>query len=114
MNETLWAIYFPVWFALAIGSLLFFWRRDPAFKNRWYRRVTAFNIVIIGGMIVLMTIPNWPAFTLFLAGVLFIGWASVFQTRVCLSCGKVSQPDNLVTAPSFCRKCGASLDDGAT
>ena len=99
MIETLWAIYVPVWFALAIGSLLFFWRRDPAFKKRWYRRVSAFNLAIIGGTIVLMTIPNWRAFAIFLAGLLFLGWASVFQTRVCLSCGKVSQPDTSSPRP---------------
>ena len=113
MNETLWIIYFPVWFALAIGSLLVFWKRDPAFKKRWYRRVSAFNLAIIGGMLVLMTIPNWLAFAIFLAATLFIGWVSVFQTCVYISCGKVSQPDNLITAPCFCRKCGANLDEGA-
>ena len=116
MNPALVTVYFVVWAACAVGSVAFFWHRDPTFKRRWYRRVSAFNIVVIGGFILVLVAqmsPPWWSFAIFLGMTLFIGWVNVFQTRVCPQCGKISQPDNLITAPSFCRKCGARLDDRA-
>jgi hypothetical protein len=58
----------------------------------------------------LITIPNWTAFAIFTVFVLFLLWVGIFRTRVCLGCGKLSQPDNLITPPSFCSKCGTALD----
>lgn len=110
MNETLFLIYFPIWFALVIGTWLFFRGRDPAFKKRWYRHAYAFNITIIGGMLLLMTIPHWQAFAIFAPAVAFFMWIALFRTRVCLECGKVCQPENLITPQKFCSKCGAALD----
>ncbi|MDH3199458.1 MAG: hypothetical protein OEM15_01060 [Myxococcales bacterium] len=110
MNETLLVLYFPVWIACVIGTWLFFRGRDPAFKKRWYRHAYAFNITVIGGMIVLMTIPHWEAFVIFTAAVLFFMWIALFRTRICPSCGKVCQPEYLITPQKFCSKCGAALD----
>lgn len=109
MNETILAIYLSVWLACAVGSVLFFWGRSPQFKKRWHRRVAAFDVIVIGGMLIAATIPHWRMLFFFAGASLFIGWVAVFQTRVCPSCGKVSQPANLVSAPNFCRKCGMRL-----
>jgi hypothetical protein len=110
MNETLFVIYFPIWIACVIGTWLFFRGRDPAFKKHWYRRVSAFNLTLIGGMIVLMAIPMSLPFAIFGAAFLLLMWIPISRTRVCLGCGKVCQPENLITPQKFCSKCGASLD----
>ncbi|MDH3625704.1 MAG: hypothetical protein OES69_11565 [Myxococcales bacterium] len=110
MNETLFAIYFPIWFALVIGTWLFFRGRDSAFKKRWYRRVSAFNVTVIVGMIVLMAIPMSLPFAILGAAMLPLMWIPIYRTRVCLACGKVCQPENLITPQKFCSKCGAGLD----
>jgi purine-cytosine permease-like protein len=112
MNETLFIAYFVIWFALAVGSFLFFRGKDPEFKKRWHRPVAIIGTSIIGGMMVLMValMGDWRATAIFAAAALFIGWVGAFQTRVCLGCGKVCQPQNLVTPEKFCSKCGTALD----
>ena len=111
VNETLVTIYFVVWFALAIGTFLFFMGREPAFKHRWYRSVSAFNMAVIGGMIVLMVIPFGPvAIAVSTVATLYLLWVTVFQVRVCMGCGKICQPRNLITAEKFCGKCGTALE----
>ena len=111
MNETLFIAYFVIWFALAIGTFLFFRGRDPAFKHRWYRRVSGFNMAVIGGMIVLLAVPFGPiVVAVSLVATLYFLWVTIFQTRVCLGCGKISQPGNLITPQKFCNKCGTALE----
>jgi len=112
MNETLLAIYFPVLLMLAVGTFLFFRRKDPAFKKRWYRHAYALNFTVIGGLIVLMAISigSWPVVAIFSGAALFSIWVGVFRTRVCLGCGKLAQPENLITPQKFCSKCGTGLD----
>jgi amino acid transporter len=113
MNSTLVVVYLVVWAVCAVGSVVVFLRRDPQFTLRWYRRVAGFNFVVIGGFLLVLVAqmsPPWWYLVFFIGVALFIGWVSLFQTRVCPQCGKISQPDNLVTAPTFCRKCGARLD----
>jgi hypothetical protein len=113
VNPKLMMVYFVVWTVCAVGTTVLFWRRDPAFKRRWHRPIAIFNTVVIGGFILVFVAqmaPPWWVFLIFLGTLLFIGWVSVFQTRVCAQCGKICQPDNLVTAPRFCRSCGAKLD----
>ncbi|MBW2162063.1 MAG: hypothetical protein JRH14_19205 [Deltaproteobacteria bacterium] len=109
MNETLFAIYFPIWLALAIGTFLFFRGREPAFKKRWHRPVYGLNVAVIGGMLVAMTIPNWTAFAIFTVAFMYFMWVGIFQTRVCLGCGRICQPTNLITPEKFCSKCGTAL-----
>ena len=112
MNETLIIAYFVIWFALPIGTFLFFRGKDPAFKKRWHRPVALFGTSIIGGMIVLMValMGDWRAAAIVAAAALFIAWVKAFQTRVCLGCGKTCQPRNLITPEKFCSKCGAALE----
>ena len=112
MNETLLLAYFVIWFALVIGSFLFFRGKDPAFKKRWHRPVAIFGTSIIGGMIVLMValMGHREATVIFAAAALFFIWVGAFQTRVCLGCGKASQPRNLITPEKFCSKCGTALE----
>lgn len=110
MNKTLFALYFPIWIACAVAYVLLFWGRSPAFKRRWYRTAGVLFGTIIGGMLALFALPYWPMFVLVLVALIFMIWAGVFQARVCLSCGKVSQPDNLITAPKFCNRCGSRLE----
>jgi|SRR5687768_2572417 len=113
MNEILVVAYFVTFIVCAVGSHVFFWRRDPRFKWRWYRRVTIFNFIVVGGMMLILLAQTSPPFLfsiIFVGALFFIGWVAAFQTRVCTSCGKVSQPQNLVTAPKFCTQCGAKLE----
>jgi hypothetical protein len=111
MNETLVIAYFVIWFALAIGTFLFFMGRDPAFKTRWHRRVAVFNVAVIGGMIILLAVPlGSAAVALSTVATLYFLWVAVFQIRVCLGCGQLCQPRNLITAEKFCGKCGTALE----
>ncbi len=109
MNETLLVLYFPVWIACVIGTWLFFRGRDPAFKKRWYHRASVFNGIVIGGMIVLIAIPNW-SFVILTAAILLLTWVAIFRARVCPECGKVCQSEYLITPQKFCSNCGAGLD----
>lgn len=108
MDETIVATYIPVWLAFALGYPLLFWRRSPEFTKRWYRRFAAFHITVVGGMIAAIAFPHFPAFLLTLT-LLLICYVTVFQTRVGMSCGKVSLPENL-TARAVCKHCGAQLE----
>lgn len=111
MSDTLLAAYFGTWLTLALSSFVFFRGKAPAFKHRWHQPVAAINVAIIGGMIVLMVSlsGSWLATVIFTAGVLFFMWVSVFQTRVCLGCGKFCKPENLITPEKFCSNCGKAL-----
>jgi len=111
MNGTHLIVYFVIWFALAIGTFLFFMGRDPAFKHRWYRRVSVFNMAVIGGMLILLAVPfGLVAVAVCTVATLYFLWLAVFQIRVCLGCGKLCQPRNLITAEKFCGKCGTALE----
>lgn len=110
VKETILAIFFPLWFALAIGALLFYRRQDPAFRKRWHRHVYGANFALVGGAVILMTIPDWAAFLVFTVFVLFLLWVGIFRTRVCLGCGKIAQPDKIIIPARFCSKCGTALD----
>jgi len=111
MNATLLLVYFATSLALAIGTFFFFRGKDPAFKKRWHRPVALFGASIIGGMIVLMValMGHWEATAIFAAAAVYFIWVGAFQTRVCLGCGNVSQPRNLITPEKFCSKCGTAL-----
>ena len=112
MNDTLVIAYFGIWFSFAVGTFLFFRGKDPAFKRRWHRPVAIVVMFVIGGMIVLMAglMGDWRATAVFAVAALFFVWVGAFRTRVCLRCGKVSQPRNLVTPERFCGKCGTALE----
>jgi VIT1/CCC1 family predicted Fe2+/Mn2+ transporter len=112
MNATLLLVYFAIWLALAIGTFLFFRGKDPAFKKRWHRRVAVFNVSIIGGMLLLMValMGHWEATVIFAAAFLYFMWVAVFRTRVCPGCGRLCQPQNLITPEKFCSKCGTALE----
>ncbi len=112
MNATLLLVYFAIWLALAIGTFFLFRGKDPAFKRRWHRPVTLVTASIICGMLVLMValMGHWGATIFFLAVSVFMIWVGAFQTRVCLGCGRASQPRNLFTPEKFCSKCGTALE----
>ena len=112
MNETLFIVYFVIWCVIAVGGFLFFRGKDPAFRKRWHRPVALVSTSIIGGMIVLIAalMGDWRTTVIFAAAALFFVWVSACRTRVCLACGKVSQPRHLVTPEKFCSSCGAELE----
>jgi len=112
MNDTLLSAYFAIWLTLALSSFLLFRGKDPAFKHRWHQPVAAINVAIVGGMIVLMVAltGSWPVTAIFAVAVLFFMWVTVFQTRVCLGCGKFCHPQDLITPEKFCSNCGKALE----
>jgi len=97
--------------AIAIGGWLFLRGKNPAAKRHWYPRLTAINSVIVFSLMSIILVA-WQQPT----GIIFIAvfgslitYLSVTRTRVCEKCGRVSQPQNLISAPEFCPKCGAPL-----
>lgn len=107
----IFAIYFIAWVILVVASTLFSARRGPSFKKRWHARITLFNIVVIGSFMVFI-VSRWGgavASLLVVVAVVAMGYLSVTRVLVCESCGRTNQPQNLITAPEHCLKCGAKL-----
>jgi hypothetical protein len=48
IKETVFVIFFAIWLALAIPTLLFYRRRDLAFRKRWHPYVYALHVVVLG------------------------------------------------------------------
>ena len=97
---------------MLIGSTLFFWRKSPEFKKKWHIPVLMINMLVIGGFLfafAIMLVDNFFQIIPFVLMFLFILYVSIFKIRICDVCGKTNQPENLITAPKFCSKCGEKL-----
>jgi len=112
MDHRLTEIYCIVWGTCAVGSPLLLYGRSAAFRQKWFPRVAMFNVLTIGGLLLVLAVQEGdPRKNLiFFVPVLALIAFSVTRTRVCGACGTISQPPNLWTPPQFCRKCGAKLE----
>lgn len=104
-------LYFAVWLMLAGVSLLFSLSAEPAKKKIWNPWIGLFNLLVIGGFLVVFSIKGGGGyFTIFLLVFLVvIGYLGIFRTRVCERCGKTAQPDFTGKAARYCSRCGAEL-----
>ncbi|MDY6906114.1 MAG: hypothetical protein SWH61_15685 [Thermodesulfobacteriota bacterium] len=105
-------VYFIVFFIMLIGSTLFYRRKSPEFKKKWHVPVTLVNLIVIGGFLfafAIMLVDSLIHIIPFVLMFIFILYISIFKTKVCGACGKTNQPENLITAPEFCSKCGEKL-----
>jgi hypothetical protein len=105
------AVYFAAFGVVSLGSWLFVRRLSPEEKHRWYPKVSLAGIGILAPFF--LAFPFMTGQIAFLAVVIpaiaFIGYVNVAVVRVCKSCGRIAQPQNLVTPERFCAKCGAPL-----
>jgi hypothetical protein len=112
MDHRLTEIYFIVWGVCAVGSPALLYGRSAAFRQKWLPRVAMFNVVAIGGLLLVLALQNGDLRhnVVFIAIPLAVLVLVATRMRVCPGCGAISQPQNLWTVPLFCRKCGAKLD----
>ena len=111
MNTRLSIAYVVVWLVCAAGSAALFWKATPQSPRRWYRTVSVVDIVVVGGMtLILFAAARFdPAgLAVCLAFLGFITWVAVFRTRVCGACGKMSER----TISSSCPSSAASVARG--
>jgi len=110
-DDQLSTIFIIVWVGLVILCTMFFVGRDASFKKRWHVRISLICIAVIGGFMVFIVAKSVGALAVLpvVVGIVAIGYLSVTKVRVCDSCGKTNQPQNLITAPEYCSKCGKKL-----
>jgi hypothetical protein len=110
-DDLLGVIYFAVFGVVALGSWLFMRRLSPEKKHRWYPKVSLAGIGILAPFFLAFPIMTGQIATLavVIPAIAFIAYVNVAVVRVCKSCGRIAQPQNLVTPERFCPKCGAPL-----
>ena len=104
-------VYFGVFFALVVGSWLFWRRLDSKQKKFWHSRLSILSLVILGPFILfpVVTWGDWMFLAMGIAVIALIGFITIVKVRVCDVCGTVTQPDTFFGAAKFCRSCGTKL-----
>lgn len=104
-------VYFAVFAAVALGGWLFTRRLDPKRLKYWQPRLSVLSIIVLGSFLVFPVIQGQVWFFLIFL-IPFFAWSiyySIAKVRVCEGCGAVQQPQDLITTPQFCSKCGTKL-----
>ena len=110
-DEAFAAVYFTVFAAIALGGWLYGSRLDPKALKRWYPRFSLFSIAVLAPFLLAPAFV-WGNYVFGAIGcvvITLIAYIAVAKTRVCESCGTITQPQNLITPPDFCPKCGTQL-----
>lgn len=105
------AIFGVLFLGIALGGWLCGRRLDPRALKRWYPR---FSVLAIGALTPFLVAPvviwgEYMSAAIACVVAATIAYIIVAKTRVCESCGTVTQPQDLVTPASFCPKCGVEL-----
>ena len=105
------AVYFVVFTAIALGGWLYGRRLDPRVLKRWYPRFSLLSIALLGPLLLAPPLVWGQYVFAAIAGVVIVVIAcmAVARTRVCETCGTVTQPQNLITPADSCPNCGAAL-----
>jgi len=100
-------LFFGIWIAFFLGNLAFNAIASPGLKRqaRPYLYVLG-SVVFLAGAFFLGLGLN----PIMIVAVIAILAINVHSTRVCPDCGKTNYSGNLISAPQFCVRCGASLD----
>jgi hypothetical protein len=103
-------VFFVIWAALAVGSLIFFTsNKDVALKKRVFPRLVIGSCAVFGLVIFIMA--PWPAALLFAPFLALIAWLNIRMTRFCDACGKMLINHQWWSTVKFCPFCGAKLPE---
>ncbi len=104
-------VFFVIWIAFGIaGSLLFAYKKDAAFKRKWFPWITIFAGVLFAVFTILVGMPL-ESLWLTAPAVIFISFLNIKFTKFCSHCGKTLYNSSWFTPMNYCAKCGKKLND---
>jgi predicted RNA-binding Zn-ribbon protein involved in translation (DUF1610 family) len=104
------ALYFVVWVIMAISTGVIYWiRRDPAFRIKWYARISLVGsaTILFFMFLVCPTVLTFLFISIFGGLIVYL---SIAKTRICKSCGKIIRPLHLIHGAKFCPHCGGETE----
>jgi len=110
-EEAFAVVYIALFTVLVFAGWLYGRRLDPRALKRWYPRFSLLSIAVLAPFLLAPALVwgNYLFAAIGCAVIALIAYMAVVKTRICESCGTVTQPQNLVTAAAFCPKCGVEL-----
>jgi hypothetical protein len=111
-SEVAFAALFVLWWGLAIGSWVFFFRnRDARLKRRVFRILLPLTGVLFVAFSLAVTGLRWEALLFLAPPTVLILWLNYRMTKFCSACGATLINHNWFTPMRYCQQCGAPLDE---
>lgn len=104
--EAAFPIFFIAWGCVCLAVWMFYWKGSLEAKRRWHPRIViGAGVLFLGFIAISMPV----ALTLAVPSVALITFLNLKFIRFCPACGVTLVQNPPWSAPRFCSKCGASL-----
>lgn len=103
-------VFFGVWIALGIASVVLLLRGSPEIKRQWFPRITIFAGVLFVAFIYWIA-PVLEVLYLAIPAVALITYLNLKIMKFCPRCGAYYQTLGRLYRVNFCHKCGFALSN---
>jgi len=99
-----------------LGTYVFHFSRDAAFKKKWFPPYVILVGVVFGSYVAATSLISakagqaWFPLFIFIPGIAAISYLNIKLTHFCTSCGKTYLHQSLFTAAKNCPYCGGKFN----